>query len=123
MLDVSIYVLNKDIGKVEWCKKFEDYKIGYIMIGVLIIVKDKEIGCVMLIYGLLGDEFGVVGKFYVCDVDMGEEIWMCFFVEGYKGNLEGKESIVIGDLVVLSWFNNFDGSKVEVWNYGGGVLW
>lgn len=40
ILDVGIVVFNKDMGKVVWCEKFVDYEVGYIMIGVLILVKD-----------------------------------------------------------------------------------
>lgn len=122
-LDASIYALNKDTGKVEWRKKFEDHKIGYTMTGAPTIVKDKETGRVMLIHGSSGDEFGVVGKLYARDVDTGEEIWMRPFVEGHKGNLEGKESTVTGDPAAPSWPNNPDGSKVEAWNHGGGAPW
>lgn len=78
-----------------------------------------------MIYGFFGDEFGVVGKLFVWDLDIGKEIWMCLFVEGYYGCLNGKKSMLIGDLCVLSWFDDFniEIGKVEVWSYGGGVFW
>lgn len=125
IFDVLVVVLNKNIGKVVWKKKFVDYGVGYIMIGVLIIVKDGKIGKVLLIYGSLGDEFGVVGCLFVCDLDIGEEIWMCFFVEGYMGCLNGKDSMVIGDVKVFFWLDdcNLLIGKVELWSYGGGVFW
>lgn len=78
----------------------------------------------MFIYGLLGDEFGVVGKLFVCDFEIGEEIWMCLFVEGYMGRLNGKDSMFIGGLYeVIMWLKDENGEMVEVWYYGGGVLW
>lgn len=40
MLDVGVVVFDWLIGKVKWKKCFEDYCVGYIMMGVFMIVKD-----------------------------------------------------------------------------------
>lgn len=40
MLDVGVVVFDWLMGKVKWKKCFEDYCVGYIMMGVFMIVKD-----------------------------------------------------------------------------------
>lgn len=66
ILDVKLVVLDKDMGKIVWKKKVEDYWVGYVIIVVFIVVDGK------VIIGIFGGEFGIVGKVYVYDVKFGK---------------------------------------------------
>lgn len=109
MFDVYMVVFNWMIGKVIWNKMLQDYVVGYFNMVVLIIVYGK------VIYGNFGGEFGVIGKVEVCDVNIGELVWLCLMIEGNMGLLNGKDLIVIGKINV-SW----QGDQYKI---GGGVLW
>ena len=55
-LDAKLVALDRKTGNVVWKRKIEDYKDGYSISAAPIIVKD------MVITGVSGGEFGVVGK-------------------------------------------------------------
>lgn len=114
MLDVQLIVFNQDIGKIVWKDKIEDYVVGYFMIVVLLIVKG------MVLMGVLGGEFGVVGCVEVCDVKIGQLIWLCLIVEGYMGYKYDKDGNKIENGMMgmfnVSWFG-------EIWKIGGVLMW
>lgn len=122
-LDAAVVALNRHTGKVEWKKRFEDYRAGYTMTGAPTLVKDQKTGKVLLIHGSSGDEFGVVGKLFARDPMTGEEVWMRPFVEGHMGRLNGEESTPTGDKNAPSWPRDENGELVEAWHHGGGAPW
>ena len=122
-LDAGIVALNRHTGKVEWKKRFEDYRAGYTMTGAPTLVKDQKTGKVLLIHGSSGDEFGVVGKLFARDPLTGEEVWMRPFVEGHMGRLNGKDSTPTGDENAPTWPRDENGELVEAWHHGGGAPW
>ena len=122
-LDAGIVALNRHTGKVEWKKRFEDYRAGYTMTGAPTLVKDQKTGKVLLIHGSSGDELGVVGKLFARDPLTGEEVWMRPFVEGHMGRLNGKDSTPTGDENAPTWPRDENGELVEAWHHGGGAPW
>jgi alcohol dehydrogenase (cytochrome c) len=55
-LDAQLVALNQDTGKVVWKEKIDDFKAGYSFTAAPIIVKG------MVITGVSGGEFGIVGR-------------------------------------------------------------
>jgi alcohol dehydrogenase (cytochrome c) len=78
-LDAQIVALNRETGKVVWKEKVDDYKAGYSMSAAPIIVKG------MVITGVSGGEFGVVGRLEARDANTGKLVWIRPTVEGHMG--------------------------------------
>ena len=108
-LDAQLVALDQKTGKVAWSKKIADYQDGYTITAAPIIVKD------MVITGLSGGEFGVVGKVEARDAKTGELIWTRPTIEGHMGTLHGKESTMTGERN-KTW-------PGDTWGHGGGAPW
>src|SRR5699024_8994928 len=124
-LDAHMVGLDAKTGEVVWDKEFGDYKAGATFTAAPNIIKDQETGKVMLIHGVSGDEYGVVGRLYARDPKTGKEIWMRPMVEGHMGRLHGEESTPTGDPDAPSWPDGDykDTGKAEPWSHGGGAAW
>src|SRR5690606_5745567 len=84
-LDAQLVALNKDTGKVVWREKIDDYKAGYSMTAAPQIVKG------MVISGVSGGEFGVMGRVEARDAKTGKMVWMRPVVEGHMGYTYDKD--------------------------------
>ena len=89
-LDAQLVALDQETGKVVWKEKVEDYAAGYSMTAAPMIVKD------MVISGVSGGEFGVLGRVEARDAKTGKLVWMRPTVEGNMGYKDGKENGVTG---------------------------
>ena len=78
-LDAKIVALSQETGKVVWKKKVDDYKAGYSLTAAPIIVKG------MVITGVSGGEFGIVGRVEARDALTGAMVWSRPVVEGHMG--------------------------------------
>lgn len=88
--------LDQDTGKVVWKEKVDNYKDGYSATAAPLIVKG------MVITGVSGGEFGVVGRVDARDAKTGKLVWSRPTVEGhmgYKYDKDGKkvENGITGD--------------------------
>jgi len=113
-LDAQLVALNQETGKVVWKQKVDDYKAGYSMSAAPIIVKG------MVISGVSGGEFGVVGRIEARDAKTGKMMWSRPVVEGhmgYKYDQDGKqiENGVSGTLNA-TWTG-------DLWKTGGAATW
>ena len=108
-LDAKLVALNKDTGKVVWRKEIADYQAGYSISGAPMVVKD------MIITGLSGGEFGVVGRVEARNPETGELIWSRPTIEGHMGTLHGKELTMTGEKN-KTW-------PGDTWEHGGGATW
>ena len=79
-LDAQIVALNRDTGKVVWREKVDDYKAGYSMTAAPQIVKG------MVITGVSGGEFGVIGRVEARDAKTGAMV---------KGTVKGQFVIAL----------------------------
>ena len=86
-LDAQLVALNQETGKVVWKTKVDDYKAGYSMTAAPIVVKG------MLITGVSGGEFGVVGRIEARDAKTGKMIWSRPVVEGHMGYKYDKDAL------------------------------
>ncbi len=109
-LDAKLVALNRKTGKVVWKKKVADYKDGYSITAAPLIVKN------MVITGVAGGEFGIVGKVEARDVKTGSVIWTRPTVEGHMGYLNGKENGISGGKAGKTWTG-------DLWKTGGAATW
>jgi alcohol dehydrogenase (cytochrome c) len=108
-LDAQLVALNQDTGKVVWKEKIDDFKAGYSFTAAPIIVKG------MVITGVSGGEFGIVGRVEARDAKTGKMVWVRPTVEGHMGTKDGKENGVTGK-VNATW-------PGDMWKTGGAATW
>ena len=89
-LDAQVVALDQETGKVVWKEKVDDYAAGYSMTAAPMIVKG------MVISGVSGGEFGVLGRVEARDAKTGKLVWMRPTVEGNMGYKDGKENGITG---------------------------
>jgi len=113
-LDAQLVALDRETGKVVWKEKVDDYKAGYSMSAAPIIVKG------MVISGVSGGEFGVVGRLEARDAKTGKMAWVRPVVEGHMGytfDASGnkKENGISGN-TNATW-------PGDLWKTGGAATW
>jgi alcohol dehydrogenase (cytochrome c) len=89
-LDAQIVALDQETGKVVWKEKVDDYAAGYSLTAAPLVVKG------MVISGISGGEFGVLGRVEARDAKTGKLVWSRPTVEGNMGYKDGKENGVTG---------------------------
>ncbi|ANQ86138.1 PQQ-dependent methanol/ethanol family dehydrogenase [Azoarcus olearius] len=113
-LDAQLVALNKDTGKVVWKEKVDDYAAGYSMTAAPIIVKG------MVISGVSGGEFGVVGRMEARDAKTGKKIWVRPVVEGHMGYKYDAEGKAIENGISGTTNKTWPG---DLWKTGGAATW
>ncbi len=113
-LDAQLVALDQDTGKVVWKDKIDDYAAGYSYTAAPMIVKG------LVLTGVSGGEFGVVGRVEARDAKTGRLVWIRPTVEGHMGyrfDAEGNkiENGITGNLNA-SW-------PGETWKTGGAATW
>lgn len=108
-LDAKLVALDRATGKVVWKKTIADYKDGYSFTAAPLIVKG------LVVTGVSGGEFGIVGKVEARDPKTGEIVWSRPTVEGHMGYLNGKENGISGTLNA-TW-------EGDQWKHGGAAPW
>lgn len=113
-LDAKLVALDQKTGKVVWKKTIDDYKKGYSYTAAPLIVPSDAHGP-LLVTGVSGGEFGVVGRVEARKVEDGELVWSRPTIEGHMGTLNGKESTMTGKKNE-SW-------PGDLWKTGGAATW
>lgn len=113
-LDAQLVALDQETGNVVWKEKVDDYAAGYSNTAAPLIAKG------MLLTGVSGGEFGVVGRVEARDPRTGKLLWMRPTVEGhmgYKYDKDGKKTeIGISGTTNKTW-------PGELWKTGGAATW
>jgi alcohol dehydrogenase (cytochrome c) len=113
-LDAQLVALNVKTGKVKWKKEIEDFKGGYSMTAAPLIVPSAANGA-LIVTGVSGGEFGVVGRVEARSAETGELIWRRPVLEGLTGEYKGKETTMTGK-ANESW-------PGDMYKFGGGAPW
>ena len=113
-LDAKIVALNKDTGKVVWSKQVDDPKAGYTGTAAPLIVPSDAHGPI-IVTGVSGSEFGIVGRVEARKVDTGELVWTRPTIEGHVGTLKGKPSTMTG--------KKNETWPGDLWKTGGAAPW
>ena len=108
-LDAQLVALDQKTGKVVWREKLADYQAGYSYTAAPIIAKG------LVLTGVSGGEFGVVGRVDARDAKTGKLVWSRPVVEGHMGTLNGQDNGVTGT-TNASW-------PGETWKTGGAATW
>lgn len=108
-LDAQLVALDQNTGKVVWKEKIDDYSAGYSATAAPLIAEG------LLLTGLSGGEFGVVGRVEARDPKTGKLVWSRPTVEGHMGYLNGKENGISGT-TNATW-------PGETWKTGGASTW
>ena len=113
-LDAQLVALNQETGKVVWREKMDNYKDGYSNSAAPIVVKG------LVITGVSGGEFGVVGRVDARDALTGKLVWTRPVIEGHMGYMmkDGKkvETGITGGAAGKTW-------PGDLWQTGGGATW
>ncbi|WP_372657104.1 PQQ-dependent methanol/ethanol family dehydrogenase [Hydrogenophaga sp.] len=108
-LDAQLVALDQDTGKVVWREKIDDYSAGYSYTAAPLIAEG------LLLTGVSGGEFGVIGRVEARDPKTGKMVWTRPVVEGHMGYKDGKENGFTGT-TNASW-------PGETWKTGGAATW
>ena len=108
-LDAKLVALDQNTGKVVWKETLGDYKAGYSFSAAPIIVKG------MVVTGVSGGEFGIVGRVDARDAKTGKLVWSRPTVEGHMGTMNGKDNGITGK-TGATW-------PGDLWKTGGAATW
>ncbi|AJW45863.1 MULTISPECIES: PQQ-dependent methanol/ethanol family dehydrogenase [Ralstonia] len=113
-LDAQLIALDQDTGKVVWKEKIDDYAAGYSYTAAPLIVKG------MVLTGVSGGEFGVVGRVEARDAKTGRLIWTRPTVEGHMGYKYDKDGNKVENGMTGTLNASWPG---ETWKTGGASTW
>lgn len=108
-LDAQLVALDQTTGKVVWREKIDDYSAGYSYTAAPLIAEG------LLMTGVSGGEFGVIGRVEARDPRTGKMVWTRPVVEGHMGYKDGKENGISGT-TNATW-------PGETWKTGGAATW
>ena len=113
-LDAQLIALDQDTGKVVWKDKIDDYAAGYSNTAAPIIANG------LVLTGVSGGEFGVVGRVEARNAKTGEMVWLRPTVEGHMGYVwdkdGNKKEAGISGTTNATW-------KGDMWKTGGAATW
>ena len=113
-LDAQIVALDVDSGKVVWKEKIDDYKAGYSATAAPIIANG------LVLTGVSGGEFGVVGRVEARDAKTGKMVWVRPTVEGHMGYTYAKDGGKKENGVSGTTNQTWPG---DLWQTGGAATW
>ncbi len=113
-LDAQLVALDQDTGRVVWREKIDDYTAGYSYTHAPLIADG------LLLTGVSGGEFGVVGRVEARDPKTGKMVWVRPMIEGHMGYIwdkdgNKKENGITG-VTNATW-------PGEMWKTGGSATW
>jgi alcohol dehydrogenase (cytochrome c) len=112
-LDAQIVALNQDTGNVVWKEKIDEYSAGYSASAAPLIAGG------LLLTGVSGGEFGVIGRVEARDPKTGKMVWVRPVVEGHMGyKYEGGKAVEngISGTTGKTW-------PGDLWKSGGATPW
>jgi alcohol dehydrogenase (cytochrome c) len=113
-LDAQLVALDAKTGDVVWKEKIDNFADGYSQTAAPLIVNG------LVLTGVSGGEFGVVGRVEARDAKTGRMVWMRPVVEGHMGkkfDKDGKESDNgVSGTPGKSW-------PGDLWKTGGAATW
>lgn len=113
-LDAQLVALDQDTGKIVWKEKVDDYAAGYSMTAAPLIAKG------LLLTGVSGGEFGIVGRVEARNPRTGELVWSRPTVEGHMGHKYDKDGNASDNGVTGTPNKSWPG---DLWKTGGASTW
>jgi len=113
-LDAQLVALDQNSGDVVWKEKIDDYAAGYSATAAPIIANG------LILTGVSGGEFGIVGRVEARDAKTGRMVWSRPTVEGHMGytyDKDGnKKEAGVSGTANKSW-------PGDLWKTGGAATW
>ncbi|MCE4539058.1 PQQ-dependent methanol/ethanol family dehydrogenase [Pelomonas sp. P7] len=113
-LDAQLVALDQATGDVVWKEKIDDYAAGYSATAAPIIANG------LLLTGVSGGEFGVVGRVEARDPRTGKMVWSRPTVEGHMGYTWDKNGKKTENGVSGTPGKSWPG---DLWKTGGAATW
>jgi alcohol dehydrogenase (cytochrome c) len=113
-LDAQLVALDQNTGDVVWKEKIDDYAAGYSNTAAPLIAGG------MLLTGVSGGEFGVVGRVEARDPKTGKLVWSRPTVEGHMGYTYDKDGKQKENGVSGTTNKSWPG---DLWKTGGAATW
>lgn len=113
-LDAQLVALDQKTGDVVWKEKIEDYKAGYSASAAPLIAEG------LLLTGVSGGEFGVVGRVEARDPKTGQLVWSRPTVEGHMGYKYDKDGKQTENGISGTQGKTWPG---DLWQTGGAATW
>ncbi|MBL8474021.1 MAG: PQQ-dependent methanol/ethanol family dehydrogenase [Rhodocyclaceae bacterium] len=113
-LDAQLVALDRETGKVVWKKKVDDFQAGYSLSAAPIIAKG------LLLTGVSGGEFGIVGRVEARDPKTGNMVWSRPTLEGYMGYKYDAEGKPVENGMTGTTNKSWPG---DLWKTGGASTW
>ncbi|MBC7858335.1 MAG: PQQ-dependent methanol/ethanol family dehydrogenase [Burkholderiaceae bacterium] len=113
-LDAQLVALDQNTGKVVWKEKIDDYAAGYSMTAAPLIAGG------LLLTGVSGGEFGIVGRVEARDPMTGALVWSRPTVEGHMGHKYDKDGKASDNGISGTVNKTWPG---DLWKTGGASTW
>jgi len=113
-LDAQLVALNQDTGEVVWKEKIDDYAAGYSASAAPLIAQG------LLLTGVSGGEFGVIGRVEARDPKTGKMVWVRPVVEGHMGKKYDKDGNAADNGISGTTGKTWPG---DLWKTGGAATW
>jgi len=113
-LDAQLVALDQATGEVAWKEKIDDYAAGYSASAAPLIAGG------LLLTGVSGGEFGVVGRVEARDPKTGQMVWVRPVVEGHMGYKFDKDGKATENGVSGTPGKTWPG---DLWKTGGAATW
>ncbi len=113
-LDAQLVALNQDTGEVVWKEKIDDYAAGYSATAAPLIAQG------LLLTGVSGGEFGIVGRVEARNPKTGALVWVRPTVEGHMGMKYDKDGKASDNGISGTTGKTWPG---DLWKTGGAATW
>ncbi len=113
-LDAQLIALDQNTGKVVWKEKVDDYAAGFSLSAAPLIAKG------LLLTGVSGGEFGIVGRVEARNPKTGQLVWTRPMVEGHMGYKYDKDGKAIENGITGTTNKSWPG---DTWKTGGASTW
>ncbi|APA70055.1 dehydrogenase [Janthinobacterium sp. 1_2014MBL_MicDiv] len=113
-LDAYLVALDQNTGKIVWKEKVDDYAAGYSMTAAPLIAEG------LLLTGVSGGEFGIVGRVEARNPMTGDLVWSRPTVEGHMGHRYDKDGKASDNGISGTANKTWPG---ELWKTGGASTW
>ena len=113
-LDAQLIALNQDTGEVVWKEKIDEYTAGYSMSAAPLIAGG------LLLTGVSGGEFGIIGRVEARDPKTGKMVWVRPTIEGHMGKKYDKDGNATDNGISGTTGKTWPG---DLWKTGGAAPW
>jgi alcohol dehydrogenase (cytochrome c) len=113
-LDAQLVALDQKTGDVVWKEKIDDYHAGYSASAAPLIAEG------LLLTGVSGGEFGIVGRVEARDPKTGQLVWVRPTVEGHMGYKYDKNGNKTENGISGTQGKSWPG---DLWQTGGAATW